>query len=151
MAKIIEYSKEYGQAVRSLIVSIFVDEYGFENYRESCANAKYEKYKDTNGNCWIALDSYGEVIGSIALIGLGEAEANLEIMYVHNEYRGQGVAQDLYNALYNFAIENGIRKIILGTYERLGRAINFYKKNGFVEYEHNNYTYDDKYFYLDVV
>ena len=24
-------------------------------------------------------------------------------------------------------------------------------KNGFVEYEHNNYTYDDKYFYLDVV
>ena len=72
-------------------------------------------------------------------------------MYVHNEYRGQGVAQDLYNALYNFAIENGIRKIILGTYERLGREINFYKKNGFVEYEHNNYTYDDKYFYLDVV
>ena len=59
-----------------------------------------------------ALDVNGEVIGSIALIGLGEAEEKLEIMYINNEYRGQGVAQDLYNALYNFAIENGIRKRI---------------------------------------
>lgn len=151
MVKIIEYNNEYRKAVSDLIVSIFVEEFGFEHYRKDCANAEYNQYKESNGNCWIALDPQNNVIGSIALERKGLEEANLKIMYVHSDYRGKGVAQELYNALYDFAVENGLKKIFLGTYERLGRAIKFYEKNGFIEYPHETYTCDDKYFYVDVV
>lgn len=151
MVRIVEYNAEYKQAVSDLIVSIFVDEYGFDCYREDCANADYNKYKESKGNCWVALDPEGKVIGSIALEGKGLEEAYLKIMYVHNDYRGEGIAQKLYNVSYNFALENGFKRIFLGTYGRLGRAIAFYKKNGFIEYPHETYTFDDQYFYVDVV
>lgn len=129
MIKIIEYTDAFKKEVSDLIVSIFVDEYGFEHYRESCQNADYNNYKKTNGNCWIALSSEGKVIGSIALEGKNSEEAYLKIMYVNNNYRGEGIAQKLYDILYQFAVDKGYKRIILGTYERLGRAIGFYLKN----------------------
>ena len=150
MIKIIEYRDEFKKEVSDLIVSIFVDEYGFEHYRESCTNADYNKYKKTDGNCWIALSSDGKVIGSIALEGTGPDEAYLKIMYVNGNYRGEGIAQKLYDKLYEFARKKGYKRIILGTYERLGRAIGFYLKNGFTECPHETYTYDDVYYSVDI-
>lgn len=151
MINIVEYKNKHRQAVTDLIVSIFVEEYGFEHYRESCSKENYNQYKENNGNCWVALDENDTVVGCIALENNNGKEAHLKIMYVHNDFRGLGIAQKLFNELYNFAIEKNFEKIYLGTYERLGRAIGFYKKNGFKEYEHDQYTFDDKYFYLDVV
>lgn len=129
MIRIVEYNNEYRQAVSDLIVSIFVDEYGFEHYREDCQNADYNKYKENNGNCWVALTPEGKVVGSIALEKSTDEEAYLKILYVNNDYRGEGIAQMLYDTLYQFAIEKGFKKIILGTYKRLDRAIKFYLKN----------------------
>ena len=75
MIKIVEYRDEFKKEVSDLIVSIFVEEYGFEHYRESCQNADYNMYKKTDGNCWIALSSEGKVIGCIALEGKNSDEA----------------------------------------------------------------------------
>ena len=59
-------------------------------------------------------------------------------------------AQKLYDKLYEFARKKGYKRIILGTYERLGRAIGFYLKNGFTECPHETYTYDDVYYSVDI-
>ena len=71
-------------------------------------------------------------------------------MYVNGNYRGEGIAQKLYDKLYEFARKKGYKRIILGTYERLGRAIGFYLKNGFTECPHETYTYDDVYYSVDI-
>ena len=52
-------------------------------------------------------------------------------MYVKKEYRGCGIAQELLNTLERFAEDNGFKYLVLGTYERMERAIGFYKKNLF--------------------
>ena len=43
---------------------------------------------------------------------------------------------ELLDEVFSFAIQTlNLEKLQLGTYESLGRAINFYLKNGFVEKE----------------
>lgn len=53
-------------------------------------------------------------------------------MYVRKECRGYGIAQELLNNLEKFAADNGFKYLILGTYERMERAIGFYTKNLFI-------------------
>lgn len=50
------------------------------------------------------------------------------------EHRGKGLAKQLLNELFEFSIKTlNLKKLQLGTYESLERAIGFYLKNGFVE------------------
>ena len=42
-------------------------------------------------------------------------------------------AKALLDVVYDYVKENDINKISLETYERFGRAVNFYIKNGFSE------------------
>ncbi|HDS11694.1 MAG TPA: N-acetyltransferase [Candidatus Wirthbacteria bacterium] len=62
-------------------------------------------YQKTGGNFWIALDK-DQVIGTIALINIGQNRGLLKRMYVQKEYRGKGVAQELLQTLLEFAQKN---------------------------------------------
>ncbi len=84
----------------------------------------------------------GNVIGYLKL-NFGQSQTELrddkaleiERIYVLKEYHGKNVGQLLYNKAIQIARQKNADYVWLGVWEENPRAINFYKKNGFVEFE----------------
>src|SRR5262249_55502229 len=91
-------------------------------------------YRHGCGDFWVALDE-GEVVGTIALLDIGNGQAALRKMFVRAEYRGagRGVAARLLEALLASCREHRVREIYLGTTAKFLAAHRFYGKNGFQE------------------
>lgn len=83
-----------------------------------------------------------EVIGYLKL-NFGESQTELkddkaleiERIYVLKEFHGKKVGQILYNKAIEIAQVKKADYVWLGVWEENSRAINFYKKNGFVEFD----------------
>ena len=67
----------------------------------------------------------------------------IERIYVLKEYYGKNIAQVLYKKALAVAKETAARYIWLGVWEENQRAINFYKKNGFVEFDKHIFKLGD--------
>jgi ribosomal protein S18 acetylase RimI-like enzyme len=84
----------------------------------------------------------GNTIGYLKL-NFGEAQTELknntsleiERIYVLQEFHGQNMGQLLYNKALEIATKYSIKEIWLGVWEKNKRAISFYKKNGFIEFD----------------
>jgi ribosomal protein S18 acetylase RimI-like enzyme len=59
----------------------------------------------------------------------------IERIYVLKEFHGKNVGQLLYDKAIQIAREKSADYMWLGVWEENPRAINFYKKNGFVEFD----------------
>jgi ribosomal protein S18 acetylase RimI-like enzyme len=72
-------------------------------------------------------------IGIMALYKAGEGAGVGELLqvWVSPEYRGQGVAVDLMDAVFQWAAENGFRTVVAAVAKSNVRALQFYRKNGF--------------------
>ncbi|HMF73103.1 MAG TPA: GNAT family N-acetyltransferase [Flavitalea sp.] len=57
----------------------------------------------------------------------------IERIYVLKEFHGQKVGQLLYQKAIQIAKSNMLKYVWLGVWDQNPRAINFYKKNGFIE------------------
>jgi N-acetylglutamate synthase-like GNAT family acetyltransferase len=93
-------------------------------------------YQKEKGNFWIALEG-DLVVGSTALIDIGNQELCLRKMFVKAEYRGKEhkIAQNLLEIVINWCKEKDINAVYLGTRTALYAARRFYEKNGFTEVE----------------
>ncbi|MBL8299201.1 MAG: GNAT family N-acetyltransferase [Rhodanobacteraceae bacterium] len=91
-------------------------------------------YQHGRGNFWVAEIS-GKIIGTIALLDIGNQEAALRKMFVVSQYRGRehGIAQYLLTELLTWAAKKGIATIYLGTTAQFLAAQRFYEKSGFSE------------------
>jgi len=98
-----------------------------------------EFYKAPGGEFWTAKNN-NQVIGSIALINIGDGIGVIRKMFVHKDFRGKekGIAQQLLLTLIAYAKEKGMNAIYLGTVPVLQAAIRFYGRNGFVPVEKMN-------------
>jgi ribosomal protein S18 acetylase RimI-like enzyme len=82
------------------------------------------------------------IIGYLKL-NFGQAQTELqddkgleiERIYVLKEFHGKGVGQLLYDKAIQIARQKSADYVWLGVWEENPRAINFYKKNGFVEFD----------------
>lgn len=82
------------------------------------------------------------VIGYLKL-NFGESQTELkdnkaleiERIYVPKEYHGQSVGQILYEKAIQVAKQKGTDYVWLGVWEENLRALSFYRKNGFVEFD----------------
>lgn len=133
MKEIIEYNETYETKVKTLITSIFVHEYGYKNCEEEILNEDLNDYFSQNGCLWIAIDSEDNVIGTIAAKVVDNETIELKRMYVDKNYRGYGVSKEIMKVFENFAKMKNYRYIRLSTRDNLERAINFYKKQSFIE------------------
>lgn len=59
----------------------------------------------------------------------------IERIYVLKEFQGKNVGQLLYENALNIARKKNVDYVWLGVWEKNLRAISFYKKNGFVEFD----------------
>ena len=91
-------------------------------------------YRRGEGNFWVALDG-DEVVGTIALLDIGNGQAALRKMFVARSHRGaeQGVAAGLLQTLFEWCRERGVGEVFLGTTAKFLAAHRFYEKNGFDE------------------
>jgi diamine N-acetyltransferase len=84
----------------------------------------------------------GRVIGYLKLnFGPSQTELKddkaieIERIYVVKEFHGKKVGQVLYEKAIQVAIDKGADYVWLGVWEKNERALTFYKKNGFVEFD----------------
>lgn len=91
-------------------------------------------YQHGAGNFWVA-EEQGRVIGTLALLDIGNRQAALRKMFVAATHRGaaHGVAARLLQTLLDWGRARGVDDIYLGTTARFIAAHRFYAKNGFGE------------------
>lgn len=97
--------------------------------------------KNQNSEFYFAI-LYKKVVGYLKLnYGNAQTEvkdqSSLEIerIYVQKEFHGKQVGQMLYIKALHTAKQNNLDYLWLGVWEKNPRAINFYKKNGFLEFD----------------
>lgn len=64
----------------------------------------------------------------------------IERIYVDKAFHGKSVGQVLYEKAMEVARNANVNYVWLGVWEENARAINFYKKNGFVEFDKHAFT-----------
>ena len=91
-------------------------------------------YQINKGNFWVAR-IHNKIVGTIALLDIGNNRGALRKMFVAKEYRGKefGIGQDLLTYLMGWAKQNHIIEIFIGTIAKFIAAQRFYEKNGFIE------------------
>lgn len=85
-------------------------------------------------------------------INTGEAQTELqdpstleiERIYVKASHHGKKIGQLLYNKTVGIAQEKNVTSIWLGVWEENPRAIRFYEKNGFVEFDRHIFKMGDE-------
>ncbi|MFI5130186.1 MAG: GNAT family N-acetyltransferase [Chitinophagales bacterium] len=134
--KIESYSDSSKDEVAGFILNIQKDEFGIPITLDMQPDLSDipKFYQLNNGNFWIAKTN-NKIIGTIALLDIGNKRGALRKMFVAKEYRGKefGVGQILLTNLINWCKNKGIAEIFLGTTEKFIAAQRFYEKNGFIE------------------
>jgi len=146
--KIVKYQDIYREELIEFITKVLVEEFGFEQFRDKLKNTDF--CDNEHKSSWIAVDNEKNIIGTITLEKKDDTEAFLRKFYVSKEYRGAGLSKELFNMFVEFAKNNSYKRISLGTYENLNRAIGFYIKNGFKEYEKETDNKLERHFCLEL-
>jgi len=113
---------------------LYFEEYGFDDTFESevahIAGQFLESYSERTEHFWIAERS-GIILGSICLVNVDFKTAQLRLLFVEPEARGDGVGRALVTECVNFARNAGYSDVILWTQSQLKPAIKLYEQAGF--------------------
>lgn len=135
----------------------------FETFAESNSEENMRKYLEEGfsveklsaelnnpDSAFYFAESDGEVIGYLK-VNLGKSQTDLkdekaleiERIYVLKEFHGKNVGQLLYQTAIDIAKKQDKEYVWLGVWEENPRAIHFYKKNGFVEFDKHVFVLGD--------
>jgi len=136
MIQIVPFSPEYADGVVAVILPIQKTEFEIPINLDAQPDLKNipAYYQRGAGNFWVALDG-GRVVGTVALLDIGNQQAALRKMFVAATHRGpqHGVARQLLSTLVAWCRAKNITAIYLGTTAKFLAAHRFYEKNGFRE------------------
>ncbi len=109
---------------------------------------------NTSSKFYLALDDVKDDTNPIGYlkVNFGESQTELkdsksleiERIYVLKEYQGKDVGQLLYQKALTIAKQSNVEYIWLGVWEKNVRAINFYKKNGFITFDTHIFKLGDE-------
>jgi N-acetylglutamate synthase-like GNAT family acetyltransferase len=134
MIEITPYQEKYLGQIIDLI--LFIQQKEFDIPVTLAAQPDLQKipeiYQTGRGNFWIALIDERPV-GTVGLIDIGNNTGVIRKMFVHAAYRGKehGVSHQLLQTLLQWAAQNEMKALFLGTVEKFRAAHRFYEKNGF--------------------
>jgi N-acetylglutamate synthase-like GNAT family acetyltransferase len=134
MIQIVPFTSQHVEGVGALIVGIQRDEFQIPITLEDQPDLKDIPafYQKGAGNFWVAI-SEGTVVGTVALLDLGNHQGALRKMFVQASYRGpgHGVSARLLGTLLDWSRARGVKDVYLGTTEKFVAAHRFYERNGF--------------------
>ncbi len=127
-----EFKQGMEEDVIGLILPIQTQEFELEITRDQQPDLMNipEYYQVNNGNFWCAIVD-GKVVGTIALIDIGNDQLVMRKMFVNEKYRGTPVAKSLLDKSFEWAKEKGCNQIYLGTTSKFLAAHKFYEKHEF--------------------
>ena len=128
MYEIIKFTRSDEEKVLNLWRYVCLEEHNFSDWKDYLNETHSEEYV----GFWVAKKE-DKILGTIAISENEDGSVELKRLYTDPEARGIGTAKALLDVVYDYVKENDINKISLETYERFGRAVNFYIKNGFSE------------------
>ena len=147
------YLPSYKQEIIDLILHIQQNEFGIPITLEAQPDLNNipSFYQKDKGNFWVAVIE-NKVVGTIALLDIGNSRGALRKMFVHKDFRGKeyGIGQILLNTLLEWARQNNFKEILLGTTEKFIAAQRFYEKNGFGEIDKQSLPKDFPVMEVDV-
>lgn len=133
---IVSFSDLYKQQVIDLIFNIQRNEFNVAITAEEQPDLQDIPgfYQSNQGNFWVAIVGT-TVVGTIALLDIGDNQGALRKMFVKADFRGKehGVGQALLDTLLAWTKQKEFAAIYLGTTEKFLAAHRFYEKNNFKE------------------
>src|ERR1041385_7162632 len=80
-------------------------------------------YQKGKGNFWVAI-AQDAIVGTIALIDIGDDQVAIRKMFVHQDHRGKekGVAQMLMDELISWCRLQNVTEVFLGTIDSMHAA-----------------------------
>lgn len=117
---------------------------------ESFATTKLTKeLNNPESNFYFAY--VGNVLAGYLKINFGDAQTEIidelameiERIYVLKDFQGQKVGQALFQKALDVAAETSCSNIWLGVWEKNHKALNFYRKNGFEEFDQHIFRIGD--------
>jgi ribosomal protein S18 acetylase RimI-like enzyme len=134
MIRIVDYKDELKEHIRVLNYEWLQKYFKVEpNDVISLADPQKE-ILDKGGYIFYA--SYNEeIVGVVALLRIEEDIFELAKMAVTEKYQGLKLGKILMEHCIEFAMRNGIRRLVLYSNRQLGPAIHLYEKYGFYEIE----------------
>lgn len=146
------------EQLRDISVSTFTETFASVNSAENMANylannlskQKLADELNTTGSEFYFAILNQQIIGYLK-INTGKAQTELkeansleiERIYISKEYHGKKAGQFLYESAVQIAAEKSADYIWLGVWEHNRRAISFYRKNGFVEFDKHSFMLGD--------
>ncbi|EJV58981.1 hypothetical protein IEO_04293 [Bacillus wiedmannii] len=132
--RIIPYESTFQDKVVDLIVHIQQKEYNVPITKEEQPDLLEIEtfYQRDCGNFWIA--TYDDkVVGTVALLDIGNDQVALRKMFVKKEFRGKdwGASHKLLQTAILWAENKKLKDIYLGTTVKFLAAHRFYEKNDF--------------------
>ena len=109
----------------------FRDRYTPEAFVHTVLNARLGRERLAAMRVWVALESRGKVVGTLAWVRTSTESGHLRGMAVLPEFQGSGVAQLLLDRVLFEMAGMGCHYATLRTTEPLDRAVRFYERNGF--------------------
>lgn len=134
--QVLPFSPGLESQIIDLIVTIQRSEFGIDITAKDQPDLSdiANFYQQGLGNFWVAVDNE-QVVGTIALLDIGDHQVALRKMFVKTEFRGKEkqTAWRLFDSALIWAKEKEIESIYLGTTVKFLAAHRFYEKNGFTE------------------
>ncbi len=120
---IVPLTKELVQEVAAIEALCFSEPWSEQAYMEACDREEYLYI--------VAVNDAGRAVGMCGLI-IGPFEAEVMNVAVHPDYRGQGIAQQLMDALMEAGDRRGVKEYTLEVRVGNASAIHVYEAHGFV-------------------
>lgn len=134
MIDIVPFVAQQAKGTAALIIGIQRDEFGFPITLDDQPDLRDIPgfYQQGAGNFWVAVSDH-EVVGTVALLDIGNGQGALRKMFVHANYRGRehGVSARLLDTLLEWARARSVKEVYLGTTEKFLAAHRFYERNRF--------------------
>ena len=126
-----QYTKYFEALNRGWIIRFF-DENTIEPFEVEILTNPKKEILDKGGHLFFATEDE-KVLGCVALLKHGESEYEISKLAVDPAAQGKGVANQLFDAIFNYAKNNNINKLILESNTKLKAAMGLYNKYGFIE------------------
>lgn len=137
------YKEEYKDKFVELTKSWLNEYFWIEPSDEKLFANPAAAYIETGGEILIALDTDNNVVAGVCALVFHPQEKIWEMskLSVSPEYRRNGIAERLVDAIIETAKSKGVRKLFLDTSKKLEAAVRLYHKKGFTEIPLKNSHY----------
>jgi ribosomal protein S18 acetylase RimI-like enzyme len=146
------------EQLRSISIETFVETFKDSNTENNLQQFLDEAYsldqlksELENPNSEFYFAKFGDEVMGYLKINIGEAQKEsignnaleLERIYILKKFQGKNIGQVLLDYAMEIARKNNVDWIWLGVWEHNQRAINFYLKNGFVQFDQHIFKVGD--------